>query len=365
MIAPKKTIKNLKRMRDIGSDRTAFQRFDKNERACAFSDTEFQNMMSSFTPNLITMYPDQTPLYDKLATFLGVKQSEILLTPGSDCAIKIIFETYIEPKDKVVIITPTYAMANVYAQMFDADIVKVGYSNNLELKFDKLIKYISNKTKLVYIANPNQPTGTVLERRQFELLLGVTKKTDTILVVDEAYYEFSLQTYAPITYLPQYPNLFLLRTFSKAIGLAAIRLGYIISKTENINYLYKVKSLSDINLFAVKLGEYLIDNYHIVKEYVNVVQVSKNIIIQELSRIGLECINGHTNFIHIKIPKGFDIETIAKELRENGILVRVQGTGLPAVIEGCIRISVAPIDQMNSFLRIFKEIMTRRYAEGS
>lgn len=360
MIEPKNTVKNLDRMRDFGSDREAFQRFDKNERACAFSDIEFKNMMSSLTSNLITMYPDQTPLYNKLATFLGVKQDEILLTPGSDCAIKIMFETYIEPKDKIIFINPTYAMVNVYAHMFDADMVKVGYSDNLELKFEELIKNISYNTKLVYIANPNQPTGTVLGRTQFERLLDVTNKTDTILVVDEAYYEFSLQDYSPITYLSQYSNLFLLRTFSKAIGLAAIRLGYIISKAENINYLYKVKSLFDINLFAVKLGGYLIDNYHIVKDHVNAVQTSKGIIIEELRLLGLECINGHTNFIHIKIPKGFDIETIAKELRENGILVRAQGTGLPAVIEGCIRISVAPIEQMDSFLRVFKEIIVRR-----
>jgi histidinol-phosphate aminotransferase len=364
MIEPKKTVKNLNRMRDFGSDREAFHRFDKNERASAFSDVEFQKMMSSLTPNLVTMYPDQTPLYDKLAALLGVKQDEILLTPGSDCAIKIIFETYVEPKDEIVFINPTYAMVTVYAQMFDADMVKVDYSDDLELKFEELIKNISNKSRLVYIANPNQPTGTVLERRQFELLLEVTKKTDTILVVDEAYYEFSLQDYSPVTYLPQYPNLFLVRTFSKAIGLASVRLGYIITQAENINYLYKVKSLSDINLFAVKLGEYLIDNYYIVKNHVNAVRASKKIIIEELSRLGLECIDGHTNFIHIKIPKRFDIGIIAKELREKGILVRTYGAGLPAVIEGCIRISVAPIEEMGVFLQVFKEIMVRRERGG-
>jgi histidinol-phosphate aminotransferase len=357
MIEPRQNIKNLDRMRDFGSNREQIVRLDKNERIVPFTKKQFSKLMSLITPELLTMYPDQNPLYSKLAKFLGVNQQKILLTPGSDSAIKTIFETYVKPGDMVIFPNPTYAMVDVYAHMFEAKITKVGYLPDLEFKFSELIKAISEKTRLVYIANPNQPTSTILTKNEFEILLKKTAMTGTLLIVDEAYIDFACPDYSTIDYVDQYDNLMITRTFSKAFGLAAVRLGYIITHKSNVEYLFRVKTLSDINLFAIKYGEFLLDNYEIVHSYVTSVKQSKTIIKKRMEHLGLTCIDGHTNFIHIKIPETYDGGVIAQKLKEKGYAVRITGMGLPAVIEGCIRITVGPEKVMKRFLAVFEEIL--------
>ena len=357
MIEPRQNIKNLDRMRDFGSNREQIVRLDKNERIVPFTKKQFSKLMSLITSELLTMYPDQNPLYSKLAKFLGVNKQKILLTPGSDSAIKTIFETYVKPGDQVIFPDPTYAMVDVYAHMFEAKITKVGYLPDLEFKFLELIKAISEKTRLVYIANPNQPTSTILTKNEFEILLKKTATTGTLLVVDEAYIDFACPDYSTIDYVDQYDNLMITRTFSKAFGLAAVRLGYIVTHECNVEYLFRVKSLADINLFAVKYGEFLLDNYEIVHSYVTSVKQGKQIIKKRMEHLGLTYIDGHTNFIHIKIPTDLDGTKIVEKMRARGYDVRITGMGLPAVIEGCIRITVGPEREMRKFLSVFKKIL--------
>ena len=313
--------------------------------------------MSLITPELLTMYPDQNPLYVKLSAFLGVNTEKLLLTPGSDSAIKTIFETYISPGDQVLFPDPTYAMVDVYAHMFEAKITKVGYYPDLRFKFPELIRAINDKTRLVYIANPNQPTSTLLTKDEFDILLKKTAETGSLLVVDEAYIDFASPGYSTLDYVDKFDNLMITRTFSKAFGLAAVRLGYIVTHKENVEYLFRVKPLADINLFAVKYGEFLVDNYEIVHSYVTSVLQGKRIIKERMEQLGMTCIDGHTNFIHIRIPEAYDAGVLAQKLKERGYVVRSTGMGLPAVIEGCIRITVGPEKTMKKFLAVFEEIL--------
>jgi len=357
MIEPRRNIKNLNRMRDFGSNREQIVRLDKNERIEPFTRKQFSELMSLITPGLLTMYPDQTPLYAKLAAFLGVSEKKILLTPGSDSAIKTIFETYVSPGDSVVFLDPTYAMVDVYAHMFEAEITKVGYFPDLRFKFPELIAAINDKTRLVYIANPNQPTSTLFTKTEFETLLKKTAEAGALLVVDEAYIDFACPGYSTPGYVEKYDNLMITRTFSKAFGLAAVRLGYIVTHEKNVEYLFRVKPLADINLFAVKYGEYLLDNYEIVESYVAGVMQGKELIKKRMAELGFTCIDGHTNFIHIRIPENYDAGTLAQKLKERGFVVRSTGMGLPAVIEGCIRITAGPEKTMRKFLAVFEEIL--------
>ena len=132
MIKPKKNIENLKRHKDFGSDRSAFIRFDKNERTIPFPKEIYQEMLSTLSNDVIPMYPDQSTLYNKLSKFLCIDEDQLLLTPGSDAAIKSIYETYVCSGDKVIYLWPTYAMIDVYADMFQAEKIKIEYSSKLE-----------------------------------------------------------------------------------------------------------------------------------------------------------------------------------------------------------------------------------------
>jgi len=357
MIEPRKNIRNLDRMKDFGSDREHIVRLDKNERVVPFTKKQFSAMISLINADLLTIYPDQNPLYAKLSSFLGTDVKNILLTPGSDSAIKTIFETYVSAGDQVIYPDPTYAMVDVYAHMFEADAKKIGYTPDLKFRFSELMDAISSRTRLVYIANPNQPTSTILSKDEFEALLKKTALTGTLLVIDEAYIDFADTGYDAPGYIGAYDNLVITRTFSKAYGLASARLGYIITQAKNVDFLFRVKPLADVNLFALKYGEFLIDNNEIVTSYVESVRKAKELIRKRTARLGLTCIDGHTNFIHIKIPETHDGNVIAKKLKDQGYVVRSTGMGLPAVIEGCIRITVGPEKEMRKFLDIFEKIL--------
>jgi histidinol-phosphate aminotransferase len=356
MIEPKEAVRNLSRMWDIGSDRSNYMRLDKNERTIPFEKSDFKKILAKLDSELISMYPDQSTLYDKLSGFLKTPKENILLTAGSDAGIKAIFETYVNSGDEVIFLDPTYAMIEVYSNLYNANKIKIGYDSKLQLEYDKLIESITINTKLIIIANPNQPSGTVLDEDQVERLLLLSNKFNFLLVFDEAYQQFSGQD-SLAKFVGENENLVVLQTFSKAFGAASIRLGYIISQKQNINYIYKVKPYADINMFSIKVGEYLIDNYNIIEDYVKEVTQSKSLIKEELKPFGIKIINSHTNFIHLRFPKKYNLSNIADKLKDKNILVRVTGSGLPAVLKGCIRITVGSVNQMNRFVDELKDII--------
>ncbi|MFQ5652818.1 MAG: pyridoxal phosphate-dependent aminotransferase [bacterium] len=356
MIEPKTTIKDLYRIKDFGSDRTAYVRLDKNERTTPFPDWALKEMLDRISPESLTMYPNQAPLYGRLSSFWQLDERFFLLTPGSDAAIKTIFETYVAPGDEVLFLDPTYAMVEVYAGMFAARKVKVGFSPDLQLRFDALVASITDRTRAVFIANPNQPTGTILDDEQIEYLLEETYRTNTLIVFDEAYQPFSGQE-SVIRWVQKHPHLIITQTFSKGAGLAAVRLGFICTDPRNINSLYKVKTHADINLFAIKFGEYLLDHYDLVEEYVQSVKASKALIEEEMRKLEVEVLKGYANFVHLRFPDGVCLQSVANELKKRGYLVRISGDGMPAVIERCIRITVGPVEQMREFLSVFKEVI--------
>ena len=356
MIKPKNNIEKLNRMKDYGSDRSNFIRLDKNERTIPYPNEIYEGMLATLTNEVIPMYPDQSSLYKKLSKFLDIDIDNLLLTAGSDSAIKSIYETYVSVGDKVIYLWPTYAMIDVYADMFEAEKVKIEYSSKLELDFEKLIAEIDEKSKVVFIANPNQPTGTLLKQKHIDDLIKKTDQTDTLLVFDEAYQQFSNEE-SCIKYVNQFSHVMVVQTFSKAFGLASVRLGYIVTQEININWLYKVKSYADINLFALKLGEYLLDNYWVVEDYIQNVKASKDLLESEMKTQGIDTIKGFANFAHLKFPVKYDLELLAKRMKDKGYLIRTTGSGLPAVLEGCIRITVGPPEQMKEFLIDFKSII--------
>lgn len=359
MIEARDTIKNLKRIKDFGSDRYDYLRLDKNERIIPFPGGAFAEMIGGMDSKLLTMYPDQTTLYKKLSGFLKIREDELLLTNGSDAALKSIYEVYVEKGDEVCFLHPTYALVEVYADMFGARKTKIEFDDDLKLNFDRLLDSIGKDTRACIIANPNQPTGTVIPEEKLTALMKKTYETDTLLVLDEAYIEFSNQNSA-VRLINTYDNLIVLRTFSKAFGLASARLGYIISNKANIENLYKVKTLADINLLAIKCAEYLLDNYRLVTGYVREVNESIEYIAKETAKLGIRCIKGHTNFLHLKFDPSTDTKYIADELKKSYFLVRTGAAGLPAVIEGCIRITVGPRKEMELFIHVLNALLQRK-----
>ena len=356
MLRAKPSVANLDRLRDIGADRHESTLLDKNERTTPFPDHFLHELFGSITPQELIKYPDQSSLYKKLSEFLGLDSENILLVSGSDSGIKIVFDTYAQPRDCVVSLFPSYAMEQVYIKMFDCQNIAIDFDYNLNLSLDSLLNAITPNVRIVLIANPNQPTGKSLTFHEIEQLVETTQqRSNAIIVIDEAYLEFS-NGKSSLPLVKQYPNLCVLRTFSKAWGLASIRLGYIAADPSVVNQLQKVKTLLDINLFAIKAASLLIDNYHLVESHIEEVKLSKKFIGSSLSSHNIEYFLGDANFVHFRPPFSIDPDQFSTALGLYGFRVR-STNHTNTVLDGCIRITIGSQEQMLEFASSISELL--------
>lgn len=350
----KTLVRFLDRINDRGEAREGYCRFDRNERTVPFPQRMMDAILTKVNSDSLSVYPDQNPLYKKLSSALGVNEQEILLTSGADAALKTIFETYISLNDTVAYLWPTYAMVDVYARMFGARITKFNLDSNIQLDIANIHRRIQQGLKLLILANPNQPSGSIIPDSDLDDIVNLCNEYGTIVVLDQAYIEFS--SLRPRTVdIRNKSYLTIVRSFSKAFGLAGARLGYILSAKENIGNLYKVKPFADINILSLAAGEYLIDNQDIVKDYVVEVCAAKRMLVDYFISIGMEVIDSHTNFIHIK--PGSNLQGIYDALIVKKYLIRKTGKGLPAVIADCLRITVGSCPQMHKFIEDFKSVL--------
>jgi len=322
VLRAKPSVANLDRLRDIGADRHEPTLLDKNERTTPFPDDFFNQLIESITPQELIKYPDQSTLYKKLSKFLALDSEYLLLVSGSDSGIKTVFDAYAQPQDCVVSLVPSYAMEQVYIKMFDCQNLAIHFDYNLNLSIDSILNAISPNIRIVLIANPNQPTGQLLSFQEIEQITQTaSQKSDAIVVIDEAYLEFS-NGESSLSLVTKYPNLCVLRTFSKAWGLASARLGYIAADPSVVSELQKVKTLLDINLFAIKATSLLIDNYHLVENYIEEIKLSKQYIGSNLSSQGIENFLGEANFVHFRPPLSIDPDQFSTALGSYGFRVR-------------------------------------------
>ena len=330
-----------RRFDDKGEDRSGFVRMDRNEKINPFNKSIYKKIFKKINGHNLLMYPDQRPLYKKLSKFLKIKKENILLTSGSDSAIKFIFETYTKKNDKVAYFWPTYGMIDFYCSLYGCKSKKINYDNNLNLNLNELVKTCKDKIKVLLIANPNQPTGTVLNSPVLKKIINLSKKYKFLLVFDEAYVEFSSKK--SLVYLTaKHKNIIITRTFSKAFGLAGARIGYLVSHKKNVANLMKVKPYADINILAIKSAEVVLDNLRILKKNLLEIKKSKEIIKKFCEKTKLKFITTEANFVHIKFKNFAECKNIFLFLKSKKFLVRINGNGLPATIKNCLRFSLGP-----------------------
>ena len=345
-IKPKKHISDLHRVVNASFNRSNYLNLDKNENTIGFSEEVLQDLCSLITPDLVSSYPDVKPLYTKLTETLALDLGQIYLSSGSDAAIKSVFEAYVEPGDEVVLISPTYAMYYVYAQIFQARLKELVYDKDLIIPPEKIINKISSATKLVCIPNPNSSTGTVFSQQDLNKIIEAAKKYDALVLIDEAYQQFHRQTM--LGFINKYDNLVISRTFSKALGLASARLGYIASSKQIISDLFKVRPLYEINSFAVTFGCYLLDHPEILDKYLGQISAGKEYLEKKISELGLNMEESHANFVLINVRSRNRAEEIVKLLFREKILIR--GGYKELCLEPYIRVGLGSVKQMKIFI---------------
>ncbi len=326
-------------------------RLDKNEHVAGLPEEIVAGALKTLTSESLAVYPEVRPLYKKLADSLGVAEGNLMLSAGSDPAIKSLYELFVGEGDRVVLPKPTYAMFHVYARMYGATAVNIEYGPDLTLDQDALLDAIKPDVQLVAIANPNSPTGTVMEEAYLLKVIEKASDAGVVALIDEAYYPFHAETMLP--YIRDYDNLVVTRTFSKAYGLASLRLGYVAGGEKMIDLLMKVRPMYEVTGIAVHFGCYILGHPDVVEEYVRQVDEGKRYLAAEMEALGFHTHPTHANFMHVRIENESLRGAVAQGLADRDILINGR-QGPP--LEDCIRTSLGPVAQMQTVAGAIREL---------
>ena len=295
-------------------------------------------------------YPEYENLNERIAKYVGVNPSQIMITNGSDEGINVIMIAFIKDGDKVIIPTPSYVLYYQYAQIQGADILKPSYRENLSFPLEKVLDLINEEVKLVVVCNPNNPTGTAVSQEDVMKILKKAKDKNVVVLIDEAYFEFSGITSKNL--IDEYNNLFITRTFGKPFGIASVRAGYILSQDKNIKELLKIRSPYSVNMFAKTAVLAALEDINYMKEYIEeVMEKSKPKIEKFLAEKGISFFPSAANFLFLKVSNPAEI---IEKLKTKGILVRPKKG--PDNKES-IRISIGTLEDTKNFIRAFTEVL--------
>jgi histidinol-phosphate aminotransferase len=322
-------------------------RLDFNENTVGCSPRVIEFLKSRLNADELAIYPEYVEARRDLAEFFGVAPEQLLLTNGTDEAIQVIVNTYVDDGDDVVLLRPSYAMYRFYAEVAGASIREIDYRpSDLSFPLDELLEAIRPSTRAMLIANPNNPTGTGVDLAGVERILD--KANGAALLIDEAYHEFSGVT--ALGMLPRCPNLFVSRTFSKVYGMAAMRLGCVFSHPGNIGYLHKAQSPYSVNALAALAAREAVRDSEYIRGYVGEVLAAREELYAGLERLGVPYYRSQANFVLFRA--GDRAIPIRDRLREMGVLVRDRSYELP----GCVRVTVGTRAQIARFLKALEEV---------
>ena len=295
--------------------------------------------------------PTQDELRDRIAEYRDVDRENIFLGVGSDEPIDLLMRIFCDPdKDSILITPPTYGMYKVAANINNVDVQEVLLTEKFQLQPDTIIDEANEKSKLLFLCSPNNPTANDLKRTD---LLKLVAKFKGIVVVDEAYIDFSRQE-SMAQMVQQYPNLVVLQTFSKAFGLAGIRLGIAISNPDIINYMLRVKAPYNINKLTADTALKAFENMELMKFNINAIKDERDYVTEQLSLSSAvtKVYPSNANFILFKIENA---KEVYHQLAERGVIVRYRGK--EPLCEDCLRVTIGMPDENVKFLKALKEIV--------
>jgi len=353
MIEVKERLKKIARAPSNTEGRIGkVMRLDHNERTTPLPQAVLDAVWKTIKPEEVVAYPALESTYRKLSDFVGIGRDHLLLTYGSDTGIRMVFDTYVDDGQEVVFLQPTYGMFPVYTDMFGGKKLPVEYDPDFSLPVKRILDKIGPKTRLVIIANPNH-TGTALPDKDIEAVISRAKEHDSLVLVDEAYHHYYPGTLVPL--IGRYDNLIIVRTFSKAFGIASLRAGYLISQPQNIQNLTKVKLTYDITSVTAKFVEYLLGRPEIMQKCVRDVEEGKAVINRECAKIGAQMLPSVTNFVFVRLPAKIDAGKLVKDLEGRDIWIKGPFKGIP--VQGLIRITVGDAAQMEILFKTIKELI--------
>ncbi|MCY6371632.1 histidinol-phosphate transaminase [Clostridium ganghwense] len=323
-------------------------RLDANESFIGFSE-ELKNKICLAVRNIdFNRYPD--PDSKKLCSFYsdycGVSKEYMMAGNGSDELIQIIVNAFLNKDDKIAVINPDFTMYKVYTEVRGGKVITLSSNENFNLDVDSIIEKVNNKKpKILILSNPNNPTGAVIPKKD---ILKIVEKCKCIVVIDEAYVDFYGKTV--IDQISNYENLIVLRTCSKALGSAALRLGFLITNKLLLKEIKKVKPPFNVNSVSQTIGEVILKNKKYIKECINRIIQERDYLYEVLSKIdGLKVYPTEANFV---LFESENAEEINRYLLEKGIKIRKFKDGR---LKNCLRITAGTREENRVVIKEIEE----------
>ncbi len=312
-------------------------RLDFNENTVACSP-KVREVLGRISAGELTRYPERTPIEAIVAEHLGLAAQQVALTNGVDEAIHVLFEAFLEAGDELLLPVPTYTMYEVYASATDAQSVKMQATDDLQFPFERLINAITLRTKIIAIANPNSPSGSVTTRDQ---IVEIARRAPhAVVLVDEAYFHFHGESVVDL--IGMLPNLVVARTFSKAYGLAGLRLGVLAGPVDLMRWVRRVLSPYSVNSLALACVPPALEDTAYLDWYVGEVLQARTEFESALDAAGMRRWPSRANFVLVEI--GARHVEFTEHMRAAGVLVRDRSSD-PGC-DGCVRITIGTREQM-------------------
>ena len=325
-------------------------RLDFNENTLACSP-KVREVLAGISAGSLTRYPEREPVEAVVAAHVGVRPEQLALTNGVDEAIHVLFETFLEADDELLLPVPTYTMYEVYASATDARSVAVQAADDLQFPYERLLAAITPRTKIIAIANPNSPSGSTASREQ--LLSLARRAPQAVLLVDEAYYHFHGETVMDLVGVV--PNLVVARTFSKAYGLAGLRLGLLAGPVELMRWMRRVLSPYSVNSIALACLPPALEDTAYLDWYVSEVLAARTDFETALDNAGRRRWPSRANFILVDI--GVQHREFVRLMRAAGVLVRDRSND-PGC-DGRVRITIGTREQMQKAVTALNESVAK------
>ncbi|MCF7870734.1 MAG: histidinol-phosphate transaminase [Candidatus Omnitrophica bacterium] len=303
----------------------------------------------------INRYPESSCFYlrEKLAKNFKINPDSIVFGNGSDEIITLALKTFIGKKDEVIIAYPSFLVYQIQAQIFGAKVIKAPLEN-YSYCLERIAKKITKKTKIIFIANPDNPTGTYINQEKMDNFLKKVPK-NVLLFFDEAYFEFAPADFPKsIDILTRRKNIIITRTFSKAYGLAGLRIGYGITSKKIAKLLNKVREPFNVNRIAQVSAQAALENKDFVKKVVSFINKEKSYFYKNLDRLGLSYPESAANFILVDFKK--DTKKLYEYMLNQGIIIReLSGWGL----DNFFRVTMGTRTQNRKFIKSLENYIRR------
>lgn len=323
-------------------------RLDFNENTLACSPA-VREVLGRISAGDLTRYPERQSIEAIVGAHLKLAPAQVALTNGVDEAIHVLFEAFLDEGDELLLPVPTYTMYEVYASATDARVITVQAAEDLQFPFDKLAANITSRTKIIAIANPNSPSGTIATRDQ--ILELARRAPQAVILVDEAYFHFCGETV--IDLIGTIPNLIVARTFSKAYGLAGLRVGVVCGSIELMQWVRRILSPYSVNSVALACLPAALEDTAYLDWYVSEVLAAREEFEKALQAARVRYWPSRANFILVEI--GSRHKEFVRHMLAAGVLVRDRSSD-PGC-DGHVRITIGTREQMQQAVAALNRTM--------